>query len=161
MPWGYEIVWQNRLTDSTRSVEIKDCKTSEEAECVAIVEALRAGYTIPKWWHFWRWSERPLPMKSLGWLRDLYWVIREVHREIGDDICWMDIDKIFKAVDLEVPDRKVGDKFKMLGNCHRFIETMCQDGDWIPYTDLEAENRKLKEELDDLRKSIKKVSGSD
>jgi hypothetical protein len=70
-------------------------------------------------------------------LESLMAVIRTVHRQRGDDTCWMDIDHIFAAAGLPVPDRKVGDKFAMIRNCGRFIETMCADGQWLSYADLE------------------------
>lgn len=65
-------------------------------------------------------------------------VIRKVHAEKGDDLCWMDIDRIFAATGLPVPDRSVGDKAAMLSNCSRFIDTMCQGGRWRSYRELEA-----------------------
>src|SRR6266850_414188 len=62
--------------------------------------------------------------------------ILEVHKAQGDDNCWMDIDKIFKAAGLPVPDRTVGDKKAMHDNCARFIETMCAGGEWKSYAAL-------------------------
>lgn len=77
-------------------------------------------------------------------LENLLKVIREVHSQYADDVCWMDIDKIFLAAGLEVPDRKVGDKEKMKANCARFIDTMCQGGNWKSYQELESEIEALK-----------------
>lgn len=65
-------------------------------------------------------------------------VIREVHGQIGDDNCWMDIDLIFKAMGLPVPDRRVGDKLQMKVNCDRFIDTMCSGGKWPSYVELQG-----------------------
>lgn len=70
-----------------------------------------------------------------------------VYRQIGDDNCWLDIDLIFKAMGLLVPDRTVGDKCAMLENCRRYIETMCSGGQWKSYAELMEENRVLKEKL--------------
>src|SRR5205809_5383224 len=71
-------------------------------------------------------------------------VIKEVHSQHADDVCWMDIDKIFKAAGLTTPERRVGDKAAMLYNCQRFIITMCQNGQWKSYVELEAEIVTLK-----------------
>lgn len=69
---------------------------------------------------------------------ELLRVVREVHAERVDDLCWMDIDRIFAAAGLPVPDRSVGDKAAMLSNCSRFIDTMCQGGRWRSYRELEG-----------------------
>ena len=74
-------------------------------------------------------------------------VIEDVHKQHGDDLCWMDIDRIFAAAGLPVPDRKVGDKDAMRRNCHRFIDTMCSGGEWKSYAELEAENERLRRAL--------------
>ncbi len=66
-------------------------------------------------------------------------IICNVHSQHADDLCWMDIDRIFAAAGLPVPDRSVGDKEAMLGNCRRFIDTMCQNGKWKSYAELEQE----------------------
>ena len=66
-------------------------------------------------------------------------VIRDVHTQHADDLCWLDIDRIFLAAGLPVPDRTVGDKCAMLKNCERFIQTMCAGGKWQSYAELEAE----------------------
>ena len=87
-------------------------------------------------------------------------VIREVHGQYADDLCWMDIDKIFFAAGLPVPDRSVGDKAAMLSNCKRFIEAMCQDGKWQSYKELESERDRLAAENAALRRQIQLCSGS-
>ena len=74
-------------------------------------------------------------------------VIREVHSQHADDLCWMDIDRIFAAAGLPVPDRKVGDKSAMLRNCELFIGVMCQSGQWQSYAELEVELDRLKKLL--------------
>src|SRR5262245_24384081 len=75
-------------------------------------------------------------------------VIRAVHAERGDDVCWMDIDRIFVAAGLPVPDRRVGDKAAMKKNCERFIDTMCVGGKWPTYAELE-------QTISDLRETFK------
>ena len=98
-------------------------------------------------------------------------VIRDVHSQNADDLCWMDIDRIFAAAGLPVPDRTVGDQAAMLKNCERFIGVMCQGGHWKSYRELEeriaeltsqlATERSLKEayfaEANALRKRIGKA----
>lgn len=69
--------------------------------------------------------------------------IRDVHSQHADDLCFMDIDRIFAAAGLPVPDRSVGDKKAMLKNCERFIRVMCQGGRWRSYAELEAEVARL------------------
>ena len=80
-------------------------------------------------------------------------VIREVHAAHADDVCWLDVDKIFLAAGLPVPDRRVGCKEAMLKNCARFIDTMCADGKWRTYVELEAEIVELKAENERLKAS--------
>ena len=74
-------------------------------------------------------------------------VIREVHSQHADDICWLDIDKIFEAVGLPVPDRSVGNKEAMLKNCKRFLDIMCSGGKWKSYAELEAEVSQLRQNV--------------
>lgn len=78
-------------------------------------------------------------------------VIQEVHAARGDDVCWMDIDKIFVAAGLSVPDRRVGDKEAMLKNCKLFIDNMCAGGKWKSYFELEREVATLQKLLDTTR----------
>lgn len=85
---------------------------------------------------------------------ELLEVVKAVHAEHADDVCWMDIDRIFKAAGLPVPDRRVGDKLKMAGNCIRFIDTMCQGGKWVSYAALENERNILRELLNSLASKI-------
>lgn len=70
---------------------------------------------------------------------ELMAVIREVHSQQADDVCWMDIDRIFAAAGLPVPDRTVGDKVAMLANCKRFIDTMCCGGHWHSFAELRSD----------------------
>lgn len=71
-------------------------------------------------------------------------VVREIHGQFGDDVCWMAIDRIFDAAGLPVPNRAVGDKFAMLKNCARFIDTQCAGGQWESYADVLAERNALR-----------------
>lgn len=73
--------------------------------------------------------------------------ITDVHGQRGDDLCWMDTDRIFAAAGLPVPDRRVGDKNAMLANCARYVETMCAGGGWRSYAELEADNERLRAAL--------------
>lgn len=84
-------------------------------------------------------------------LEDLMDVIRKVHLQFADDTCWMDIDKIFAAAGLPVPDRRVGNKEEMKVNCARFIDTMCKGGEWPSYVEIETE-------LISLRKAYKQLN---
>lgn len=74
-------------------------------------------------------------------------VIRDVHSQHADDLCWMDIDRIFAAAGLPVPDRRVGGKAAMLKNCERFIDGLCQGGGWKSYRELEAQVADLESQL--------------
>ncbi len=87
-------------------------------------------------------------------LDSLLAVIQEVHGQRADDLCWMDIDRIFAAAGLSVPDRSVGDKEAMKANCHRFIDRMCAGGKWKSYVDLEAENERLRLRLVRVAKAM-------
>ena len=81
--------------------------------------------------------------KTTAMLEHVIGVIADVHKQRADDLCWMDVDKIFAAAGLPVPDRRVGDKAAMLANCGRFIETMCAGGGWKSYAELEGERGRL------------------
>jgi hypothetical protein len=74
-------------------------------------------------------------------------VIKDVHGQRGDDICKDDIDIIYQACGLPIPEREVGDKKAMLKNCERFIETKCSGGAWKSYVELEEEIRILTNKL--------------
>lgn len=60
----------------------------------------------------------------------------EVHSQRADDLCWMDLVKIFAAAGLPTPDCRVGDKFAMLNNCERFVGTLESGGPWKSYAEL-------------------------
>ncbi len=92
-------------------------------------------------------------MKNID-VENLIAVIFAVHAEHADDLCWLDIDKIFLAAGLPIPDRKVGDKNAMLKNCERFISEMCKNGNWKSYAELELENEKLKAEIEEQKREI-------
>lgn len=81
-------------------------------------------------------------------------VIKDIHSQHADDLCWMDIDRIFQAVNLLMPDRRVGDKAAMKRNCNRFIDVMCQGGEWKSYAELERENAHLKNRIKHLEREL-------
>jgi hypothetical protein len=87
---------------------------------------------------------------SVEKLDRLLGVIREVHSQRGDDICWMDTDKIFEVAGLPVPKREVGDRAQMLENCSRFIDQLCTvgRGNWPSYAELEQEAQSWKEKFE-------------
>ena len=87
-------------------------------------------------------------------LENLLNTIRIVQQQHADDLCWMDIDLIFQAAGLPILDRKVGDKFCMLKNCTRYIDTMCKGGTWKSYEELEQENKILRKDLAELEQAI-------
>lgn len=85
-------------------------------------------------------------------LNKLLDVIRGVHADHGDDLCWMGADDINRAAGLPVPDRRVGDKVAMFKNCERFVTQLCSGGGpWPSYKDLEEENARLRDELSELK----------
>jgi hypothetical protein len=78
-------------------------------------------------------------------------VIKDVHGQRADDLCWMDIDRIFTAAGLPVPDRSVGDKDAMLKNCERFVRDHCIGKvSWQSYADLEAERNTYRDALREI-----------
>ena len=96
-------------------------------------------------------------------LENLLNVIKEVHSQHADDLCWMpaDVNKIFEAAGLPPQDLRVGDKSAMRKNCDRYIDCLESGGPWKSYAGLEMiiiglekanellkqENRKLKDEI--------------
>lgn len=78
-------------------------------------------------------------------------VIKEVHAQHADDNCWLDIDRIFHAAGLPIPDRRVGDKAAMLQNCERYIDIMCKEGGhWKSYAQIEQELQDWKDRYTSL-----------
>ncbi len=74
--------------------------------------------------------------------------VKEHHDQKADDRCWMDDDKLYAAVGLSPPDRRVGDKAAMLENCKRFVSNRCDGGGpWKSYRELEAELADCKHQL--------------
>lgn len=96
-------------------------------------------------------SDKVLPV--LRWYNELLKVIKQVHAQHADDLCWMDIDLIFKAAGLPVPDRSVGDPKAMLKNCDRYVNGMCKGGTWKSYAQLEKELELKNVEIQELEKS--------
>lgn len=95
-------------------------------------------------------------LSALSVVKNLLSVIKDVHSQQGDDICWMDIDQIFVAAGLPVPDRKIGNPTLMHANCAVFIETMCSNGGpWRSYREILNENITLKDQLAKPEERIK------
>lgn len=90
-------------------------------------------------------------------MENLLAVIREVQGQRADDTCWLDIDRVFQAAGLPVPDRRVGDKAAMLNNCARYLEVLCEDGGWKSYAELEEELRQAGEEIERLNVIVSKT----
>lgn len=55
--YGRQIVWYPKPGE-TSSVFVDDYKTPREAHDAAWCAAIKLGYTAPKWWEYWRWSEQ-------------------------------------------------------------------------------------------------------
>ena len=65
------------------------------------------------------------------------------HSQKADDWCYEDDDWLYEEAGLPPVDRRVGDPFKMLKNCIRFIENRCEGGGWSSYAELEEKIRDL------------------
>lgn len=70
---------------------------------------------------------------------DLLDVIKGVHRQHADDLCWMpaDVNRIFEAAGLPKQDLRVGDRAAMLRNCERYVACLEEGGPWKSYQELE------------------------
>lgn len=62
--------------------------------------------------------------------------IYDAHKQRADDICWMDMVKIFAAAGLPAPDPRIGDPVAMKKNCGRFVDTLQAGGPWKSYAEL-------------------------
>lgn len=82
-------------------------------------------------------------------LDNLLAVIRDVHSQPNDDLCWLDIDRIFAAAGLPVPDRC--NKAAMQRN-ERFIDVTCEGCSKKSYAELEAEIERLRREIAQLQR---------
>lgn len=70
----------------------------------------------------------------------------------ADDRCIEDDDRLYAALQDGIScDRAVGSKEEMLRNCQRFIENRCVVGTWVSYAALEEQNRRLQEQISELR----------
>lgn len=58
--YGYAVHWTN--FGGTKGVaEVSDMPTPQEAYRETLAFAIRCGWTPPRWWQFWRWSDtRPI-----------------------------------------------------------------------------------------------------
>jgi|AGTN01.3.fsa_nt_gi hypothetical protein len=72
--------------------------------------------------------------------------IKAHHAQKADDRCVEDDDRLYEAAGLPPCDRRVGDKFAMIQNCARFIESRCEGGGpWKSYAEMEAENARMRD----------------
>ena len=92
----------------------------------------------------------------------LFTVIKEVHSQHADDLCWMpaDVNKIFEAAGLSPQDLRCGDKTDMIVNCARYIECLEAGGPWKSYAELELENKKLRLIVDRVESAIQFLKGN-
>jgi hypothetical protein len=76
--------------------------------------------------------------------------IRTHRDQHADDRCWLDDQELYKVLnDGNLGDNRVGNKEEMLKNCSRYLDKRCSGGNWKSYAELEAENAKLRKQLDD------------
>ena len=54
--YGQEIIWNSMA--GQHSVKVEGCDSSEEARTEALRMAKESGWTPPRWWQWWRWSDR-------------------------------------------------------------------------------------------------------
>jgi hypothetical protein len=63
--------------------------------------------------------------------------VEELHAVRADDLCWLDIVKLYEEFGLPVPDNSVGSQQEMLKNCERYIRCMTTEGgNWPTYREL-------------------------
>lgn len=84
--------------------------------------------------------------------------IRKHRDQHADDRCWLDDAELYEALG-EGPVApltfQVGDKATMLKNCERFLERRCFGGGyWRTYAELEAENTRLENSVDELELQV-------
>lgn len=96
------------------------------------------------------WAVEQLTSPEQQTREELLDVIREVHSQHADDLCLMpaDVNRIFEAAGLPPQDLRVGDKAAMLKNCERYVNRLQSGGPWKSYAELEAENARLRRELE-------------
>ncbi|MDE2104902.1 MAG: hypothetical protein KGL39_47130 [Patescibacteria group bacterium] len=93
--------------------------------------------------------------RLLAEVRTLRAAIKAHHDQRADDRCWEDDVALYRAANLEVPPdlNCVGDPAAMLANCPRYIAQRCQaGGGWRSYAEIEAENERLRKELESQEK---------
>ena len=54
--YGQKIEWRG-LDGSVSAVEVNECESPQEAIDEAIKSAKAFGWSPPRWWQWWRWSE--------------------------------------------------------------------------------------------------------
>lgn len=94
---------------------------------------------------------------------ELFKVVKEVHCEHSDDLCWMpaDVNKIFVAAGLPPQDLRIGDPAAMLKNCERYVGCLQVGGPWKSYADLEAELTRIAEIAERMRIAIEQHDRSE
>lgn len=53
--YGQQITWRDPI--STVTVEVSGYSSPDAAFAAALDDAKAAGWTPPKWWQWWRWTE--------------------------------------------------------------------------------------------------------
>jgi hypothetical protein len=54
--YGYSIEWTT--WNGRQRVTVTECSTPQEAYRETLDLAIRSGWTPPRWWQFWRWSDQ-------------------------------------------------------------------------------------------------------
>ncbi len=57
--YGYSVRY--RAFGGTMTVSAEGCESRRQARYQAWQFAKQMGYTVPKWWQFWRWAEEREP----------------------------------------------------------------------------------------------------
>jgi len=120
------------MSDRLTAEQLAELKRLEQAARTPGATPVKADYVAALR------NAAPLLIAAAEREQGLRAVICDIHSQHADDLCWLDIDKIFAAAGLAVPDRRVGDKTAMLANCARFLDSMCHNGKWKSYAELEA-----------------------
>ncbi len=72
-----------------------------------------------------------------------------------DDRCWLDDQELYKVLnDGDLGDNSTPPMEKMLNNCRLYLEKRCNPSEkWRSYQEIEAENRELREKLENTTKT--------
>jgi hypothetical protein len=66
--YGQEVRW-TKFDGSKHTLEINDCDTLDEAVQTAFREAIKCGWTPPRWWQWWRWGDTPAPTVTIRMMK--------------------------------------------------------------------------------------------